>query len=57
MKFANFFIFVFYCTKRRCSQIKEQLKVEKKGALKAYFSKFHKNQKLFYTTFYDFEHP
>ena len=57
MKFANFFIFVFYCTKRRCSQIKQQLKVEKKGTLKAYFSKFHKNQKLFYTTFYDFEHP
>ncbi len=28
MKFANFFIIFFYCTKRRCSQIKPQLKVE-----------------------------
>ena len=25
---ANFFCFVLYCTKRRCSQIKPQLKVE-----------------------------
>ena len=28
IKSANFFIFVLYCTKRRCSQIKPQLKVE-----------------------------
>ena len=26
MKFANFFVFVFYCRKRRCSQIEPQLK-------------------------------
>ena len=29
MKSANFFVFVLYCAKRRCSQIKSQLKVEK----------------------------
>ena len=28
MKSANFFVFVLYCTKRRCSEIKPQLKVE-----------------------------
>ena len=28
MKSANFFVFVLYCTKIRCSQIKPQLKVE-----------------------------
>ena len=29
MKFANFlYFFVLYCTKRRCSEIKPQLKVE-----------------------------
>ena len=28
MKFANFFIIFFYCTKRRCSQITPQFKVE-----------------------------
>jgi len=28
MKSANYFVFVLYCTKRRCSEIKPQLKVE-----------------------------
>jgi len=28
MKSANFFVFVLYCTKRRCSEVKPQLKVE-----------------------------
>ena len=28
MKSANFFVFVLYCSKRRCSQIKLQIKVE-----------------------------
>ena len=28
MKYANFFVFVLYGTKRRCSQLKPQLKVE-----------------------------
>ena len=28
MKSAHFFVFVLYCTKRRCSEIKPQLKVE-----------------------------
>ena len=28
MKSANFFIDFLYCTKKRCSQIKPQLKVE-----------------------------
>ena len=28
MKYANFFVFVLYCTKRRCSEIKPQLKDE-----------------------------
>ena len=28
MKSANFFVFVLYCTKRRCSEIKPQFKIE-----------------------------
>ena len=28
IKSANFFVFALYCTKRRCSEIKPQLKVE-----------------------------
>ena len=39
MKSANFFVFVLYCTKSRCSEIKTQLKVEiedgRDSALKA----------------------
>ena len=27
-KSANFFVIILYCTKRRCSQIEQQLKVE-----------------------------
>ena len=35
MKSANFFVFVLYCTKRRCSEIKPQLKVEIEDVRKA----------------------
>ena len=35
MKSANFFVFVLYCTKRRCSEIKPQLKVEIKDGREA----------------------
>ena len=35
MKSANFFVFVLYCAKRRCSQIKSQLKVEKEDGREA----------------------
>ena len=35
MKFANFFVFVLYCTKKRCSEIKPQLKVEIEDGRKA----------------------
>ena len=29
VKSANFFVIVLYCTKRRCSQIKPQVKLKK----------------------------
>ena len=35
MKSANFFVFVLYCTKRRCSEIKPQLKAEKEDGREA----------------------
>ena len=31
----TFFVFVLYCTKRRCSEIKPQLKIEKEDGRKA----------------------
>ena len=35
MKSENFFVFVLYCTKRRCSEIKPQLKVELENGCEA----------------------
>ena len=38
MKSANFFVFVLNCTKRRCTQIKPQFKVEIEDVLRHFFS-------------------
>ena len=38
MKSANFFVFVLYCAKRRCSQINPQLKVETEDESLVFFN-------------------